>query len=135
MKELSQKILLLDSSGTIPRTLLNLVAETEFDVVRIKNLDALLEALYTDKSRVAVIKADESTEQSHAIVKKIKESAPTVQVIVMVSNASTQDIINFVKEGAFDVITTDLSLEEMGKVISQAWESGRSVGEPEVLSI
>ena len=63
------------------------------------------------------------------ILKKIKDSSPHTEVILITGHASAETAVKAMKEGAFDYITKPLNIDELRLIIDKAVEKHRLVNE------
>ena len=56
------------------------------------------------------------------ILKKVKETSPATEVILVTGHASAETAVSAMKEGAFDYITKPLNVEELRLIIAKAVE-------------
>lgn len=59
------------------------------------------------------------------ILKKVKQSSPATEVILITGHASAETAVSAMKEGAFDYITKPLNVEELRLIIAKAVEKNR----------
>ena len=63
------------------------------------------------------------------ILKKVKETSPGTEVILITGYASAESAVSAMKEGAFDYITKPLNIEELRLIIAKAVEKNRLLSE------
>ena len=124
-----KKILLLEMRTKKTLPLEQLLSQEDFQVIRENEPDRVNEILFSETPPLVVVVYDEVSAEGHEFVTGIKERIPAVQIIVVVLSVTTRDIINFIKEGAFDVISRDISPEAFREVVRRAWEAGQPVAE------
>ena len=59
------------------------------------------------------------------ILKKVKETSPATEVILITGHASAETAVSAMKEGAFDYITKPLNVEELRLIVAKALEKNR----------
>ncbi|KIX12782.1 sigma-54-dependent transcriptional regulator [Dethiosulfatarculus sandiegensis] len=65
------------------------------------------------------------------LLKKVKESTPKTQVIIITAHGNMESAISALKGGAFDYISKPFDLEEIGLVLKKALKQSRLVREVE----
>ena len=63
------------------------------------------------------------------ILKRVKEIAPSTEVIIITGNSSVDSAVQAMKQGAFDYITKPIDLTELNLVVQKAYERQRLVAE------
>ncbi|WP_243371969.1 sigma-54 dependent transcriptional regulator [Geotalea sp. SG265] len=63
------------------------------------------------------------------ILKKIKDTSPHTEVILITGHASAETAVKAMKEGAYDYITKPLNIDELRIIIDKAVEKNRLVNE------
>jgi two-component system, NtrC family, response regulator AtoC len=63
------------------------------------------------------------------ILKRVKESAPQTEVILITGHASAETAVQAMKEGAFDYITKPLNFEELQIILTKAIEKHQLLNE------
>ena len=120
-----KKLLLLEKGKKSALPLEQILSQEDFQIIRESEQDRVSEILVTEMLPLVVVVFEEVTSSSHDFVSRIKDQTPAVQVIVVVLSVTTRDIINFIKEGAFDVISMDISSSALRNVVIRAWEAGQ----------
>ena len=124
MKEPSEyKILLVDDDRDGREAMCEWLERRGYDVEAVSNAQEVLERI---DSRVAVIVTDLKMPGTDGLelLRRLKDQAPHVAVILVSGHGTVDNAVTALKEGAFDFLTKPVNLKELQHRIDTArWRS------------
>ncbi|SNB44919.1 sigma-54 dependent transcriptional regulator [Geobacter sp. DSM 9736] len=123
------KILLVDDEDPSREALLLLLKGMKYVVKGAASGTEALRYLNTEQFEIVITDLFLPDINGIDILKKVKESSPATEVILITGHASAETAVSAMKEGAFDYITKPLNIEELRHIIAKAVEKNRLLTE------
>ena len=116
------KVLLVDDEEEFVETLAQRLEVREFDVTTALNGAAALEQLESKEIDLVILDLQMPGEDGIAVLRKIKESKPLIEVIMLTGHATVETAIEGMKLGAFDFLIKPTETEELVEKINRAFD-------------
>jgi DNA-binding NtrC family response regulator len=127
MKERAKILLIEDEEPT--REALILLLKSSFSIKGTDSGTEGLRLMETERFDIVISDLFLPDMSGIDILKKIKDSSPHTEVILITGHASAETAVRAMKEGAFDYITKPLNIDELRIIIDKAVEKHRLVNE------
>lgn len=115
------KVLVVDDDQLILRVWRVILRSDEFEVTLCSNGQEAIQILNAQRVDVVVTDVMMPGIDGMELLKRIKQSKPEIEVIVMTAKASIQDAVKAMREGAFDYLTKPfVEIEECVNRVRQA---------------
>jgi DNA-binding NtrC family response regulator len=95
-------------------------------VLCFKELETSLKYLYSEEVHLIIINTTNHSQNNINATQKFRSYHNNVQIVVILKKFSTQDIIDYIKEGAFDVIADLRDIDKFREIISKGIKASRS---------
>ncbi|AMV71980.1 sigma-54 dependent transcriptional regulator [Desulfuromonas carbonis] len=128
MKNLSQ-ILLIDDEAHNREALSLLLGNAGYRLETAASGEEALQILEKNSFDVVITDLFLPGVSGIGILKSVKESSPSTNVILITGNASAETAVEAMKEGAFDYITKPFNFEKLKIQVAKAVEKSRLVAE------
>jgi len=115
-------ILIVDDEESFRRHLARLFLRKGYRVFDVATAAEALEQLESEPVDVVLLDILLPDQDGVEVLRKIKESNPDLQVIMMTGNATVQNAIASMKLGAYDYLVKPFDLEELSILINRACE-------------
>jgi DNA-binding NtrC family response regulator len=122
-----EQVMILENPAKTNGKLQKCLDKVDLSYVNFSDVSLAVENLFHNNIKVVLIHKNCSGKNPVEVIKTLRQFVPTVQPIVIVEHISTQEIINVIKEGAFDLLTYPIDQEKLLGVIKNAGRVGRSV--------
>ncbi|MBU0507825.1 response regulator [bacterium] len=123
---MAYKIIIVDDEPQILEALETFFRLRGYDVHTADNATTALERLQIEKFHVALLDINMPQMTGIELLKKIRESRPTVQVVMMTAYTTIEKAIECVENGASDYLIKPFQdLEEMAAIVKMAAERVR----------
>lgn len=115
------KVLLVDDEEEFVECLAQRLEVREFDVATALNGADALERLGREEVDLVILDLQMPGEDGIAVLRKIKELKPLIEVIMLTGHATVETAIEGMKLGAFDFLIKPTETEELVKKINLAF--------------
>ena len=123
------RVLLVDDEEEFVETLAQRLEVRDFDVITAFNGADGLERLENEDVDLVILDLQMPGEDGISVLRKIKESKPLVEVIMLTGHATVETAIEGMKLGAFDFLIKPTETEELVEKINRAF--GRKADQDE----
>jgi DNA-binding NtrC family response regulator len=121
MKERA-KILLIEDEEISRESLTRLLKSAGYPVKGVASGEKALQSLAMEQFDIIVTDLFLPDINGIDILKKVKETSPQIEVILITGHASAETAVKAMKEGAFDYITKPLNFDELQIILTKAVE-------------
>jgi DNA-binding NtrC family response regulator len=115
------RVLLVDDEEEFVETLAQRLEVREFDVTTALNGADALERLAHEEIDLVILDLQMPGVDGIAVLRKIKELKPLIEVIMLTGHATVETAIEGMKLGAFDFLIKPTETEELVEKINQAF--------------
>jgi DNA-binding NtrC family response regulator len=123
------RILLIEDEELSRESLTRLLKNADYAVKGAESGEKAMQLLAVDKFDIIVADLFLPDSNGIEILKKVKESSPQTEVILITGHASAETAVKAMKEGAFDYITKPLNFEELQIILAKAIEKHQLLNE------
>ncbi len=122
---MSARILIVDDDPLVPRTLRILLRKHGHDVDAAENADEAFRQMESESYDLVISDINMPGMDGFDVLKRVKESWPGTEVILVTGYGTIENAVRGMKEGAFDYVTKPVLDDEMVIVVDRALEKGR----------
>lgn len=126
-------VLLVDDDDSFRKALAEEMNRGSFDVVSARDAEQALRETIDRTFDVAIVDLDLPGLSGEDLVRKLREHAPTTEVIVLTGHGTVESAVRTLKSGAYDFLTKPCNLDELEAVTRKAWEKRSLVVENRLL--
>ena len=116
------RVLLVDDEEEFVETLAQRLEVREFDVTTALNGADALERIGDKEIDLVILDLQMPGEDGIAVLRKIKELKPLIEVIMLTGHATVETAIEGMKLGAFDFLIKPTETEELVEKINRAFD-------------
>ncbi len=120
---MGRKLLVVDDDDAIRRILSSLLRRQGLEVLEADSGRAALERVQADAPEVVVLDLQMPGMDGMTVLEKVRESHPSVQVIVLTASGDVKSAVRATQLGAFDYLTKPFDNGEMVLAVQRALEA------------
>ncbi len=116
------RVLIVDDERVLRESLSEWLREEGYDVSTAENAMAALRIIAGRSPQVAVVDIKMPGMDGVTLLKKIKESAPDLPVVMITAYGTIENAVQTMKEGAYDFITKPFPPEKLSNLLKHVIE-------------
>lgn len=119
-----QKVLIADDEANMRWALDKALTKAGYEVIAAENGQVALETIRSERPDLAVLDLKMPKLNGMEVLKKIKELALKIPVIMMTAHGNTATAVEAMKQGAYDYIPKPFDIDELLLTVTKALEVG-----------
>lgn len=119
-----QKVLIADDEANMRWALDKALTKAGYEVIAAENGQVALETIRTERPDLALLDLKMPKINGMEVLKKVKELAIEIPVIIMTAHGNTAKAVEAMKQGAYDYITKPFDIDELLMTVAKALEVG-----------
>jgi len=120
-----KNILLIGSKESIQKALKKELIQIGYSVEEVFDGDTALEELGNEEFQVVLLNSELPDIEGNKILKNIKETHPSIEVIVLAEHSTMRSAFDSMRLGAYDYLTNPSNLDEVISIVERAVEHCR----------
>jgi len=122
-------ILIVEDEDSLRNTLTIQLRNNGYDVTEVKDGEEAFSVLEEKKFDLVLTDLKMKKVSGEEILKRVKQSSPATEVIIITAYGTIQSAVEAMKAGAFDYITKPFKIEEILNILKKALEKKNSYPE------